>query len=186
MDALLTQITIAGGNQMVAQQKKAEEDSSEAVKAALLISGADRCRYGVLKDALANNYLLGNDQYPDTYDKAFRVLTNYQVTKTGVPYRASPDKTRVAFLQRGGRGGRGGHGGRGGPGDKNDHEKNEGGNDDMSTMTGKTSGEWAQTNSVRMSDCCLQGIKPCDGKGKRYPWVGNRVFRLGSRKEKKE
>jgi hypothetical protein len=53
----------------------------------------------VLKDALANNYLLGNDQYPDTYDKAFRVLANYQVTKMGVPYRASLDDTGVAFLQ---------------------------------------------------------------------------------------
>jgi len=40
-DALLTQITSAVGNPMAAQQKKAEEDSSEAVKAALLISGAD-------------------------------------------------------------------------------------------------------------------------------------------------
>ena len=88
MDALLTHITSAGGNPTAGQQKKAEEDSSEAVKAALLISGADRCRYGVLKDALANNYLLGNNQYPDTYNKAFQVLANYQVTKTwggGVP-----------------------------------------------------------------------------------------------------
>ena len=36
---------------------------------------------------------------------------------------------------------------------------------------------------VRMFDCCLQGIKPCECKGKGYQWVGNRVFRLGSRKE---
>jgi hypothetical protein len=34
-----------------------------------------------------------------------------------------------------------------------------------------------------MSDCCLQGIKPCECKGKGYQWVGNQVFRLGSRKE---
>ena len=34
-----------------------------------------------------------------------------------------------------------------------------------------------------MSDCCLQGIKPCEWKGKGYQWFGNRVFRLGSRKE---
>ena len=61
-----------------------------------------------------------------------------------------------------------------GQGDKNDREKNEGGNDDVSTMTGKTSGEWAQTNSVRMSDCCLQGIKTCKCKRKGYPWVGIR------------
>ena len=124
-DALLTQITSAGGNPTAAQQKKAEEDSSEVVKAALIISGADRCRYGVLKDALANNYLLVNDQYPDTYDKAFRVLANYQVTKTGVPYRASPDNTGVAFLQRGGRGGQGGRGGRGGQGDKKDGDNSK-------------------------------------------------------------
>jgi hypothetical protein len=40
------------------------------------------------------------------------------------------------------------------------------------------------THSVRMlSDCCLRGIKPCEWKGKGYQWVGNRVFRLGSRKE---
>ena len=36
---------------------------------------------------------------------------------------------------------------------------------------------------VRMSDCCLQGIEPCECKGKGYQWVGNLVFRLGSRKE---
>ena len=36
---------------------------------------------------------------------------------------------------------------------------------------------------VRMSDCCLQGIKPCERKRKGYQWFGNRVFRLGSIKE---
>jgi hypothetical protein len=71
-----------GGSPDDGAAKKAQKDSSEAVKAALLISRADRRMYGGLKDALANNYLLGNDQYPDTYDKAFRVLANYQVTKT--------------------------------------------------------------------------------------------------------
>ena len=34
-----------------------------------------------------------------------------------------------------------------------------------------------------LSDCCLQGIKPCKCKGKGYQWVGNWVFRLGSIKE---
>ena len=109
-DALLMPVTSMGGVPSAAEQKKAEEDSSEAVKAALLISGADRRRYGALKDALVNNYLLGNDQYPDTYEKAFQVLANCQVTKMGMPYRASPDDTGVAFLQQGGRGGRGGRG----------------------------------------------------------------------------
>ena len=38
---LLTPETSIGGVPLAAEQKKAEEDSSEAVKAALLISGAD-------------------------------------------------------------------------------------------------------------------------------------------------
>jgi hypothetical protein len=105
-DMILKPITTAGGTVTAAQLKKAEEESSEAVKAALLISEANRRRYEALKDALANNYLLGSNQYPGTFDKAMRVLGNYQVTKTSMPYRASPEDTRVAFLQQGGRGGR--------------------------------------------------------------------------------
>jgi hypothetical protein len=34
----------------------------EAVKVALLISGANKARYGQLKEQLANNYLLCTDQ----------------------------------------------------------------------------------------------------------------------------
>ncbi len=60
-DTILKPITTARGTVMAAQLKKAQEESSEAVKAALFISGANRRRYGALKDALANNYLLGSD-----------------------------------------------------------------------------------------------------------------------------
>jgi hypothetical protein len=81
------------------------------VKAALLISVADKRRFGKLKDNLANNYLLGTDQYPNTFEKGLRILGNYQSTKSGVPYCASPNNTGVAFLQRaGGQGGRAGRG----------------------------------------------------------------------------
>jgi hypothetical protein len=55
--------------------KKAEEDACEAVKAALLISGAEKRRYGMLKDELAN--LLGTNQYPNTFEKAMHILGNY-------------------------------------------------------------------------------------------------------------
>jgi hypothetical protein len=85
--------------------REAEETACEAVKAALLISGADKRRYGELKDELANNYLLGTDQYPDTFDKALCILGNYQTSKSSTPFRASPDDTGVAFLQRGERSG---------------------------------------------------------------------------------
>ena len=95
-------------NASALQLKAAEEVSSEQVKAALLISGASRSKYGKLKDELANNYLLGTDQYPDTYEKAQRILSNHQNTRTAAPFRASPNDKGVAFLQRGGgRGGRG-------------------------------------------------------------------------------
>ncbi len=50
------------------KRKAAEEEANESVKAALLISGAGKSRYGKLKDKLANNYLLGTDQYPDTFN----------------------------------------------------------------------------------------------------------------------
>ena len=45
-DALLTPVTSIGGVPSAAEQKKAEEDSSKAFKAALLISGADQRRNG--------------------------------------------------------------------------------------------------------------------------------------------
>jgi len=57
-------------NASAPQLKAAEEVSSEQVKAALLISGASRSKYGKLKDELVNNYLLGTNQYPDMYEKA--------------------------------------------------------------------------------------------------------------------
>jgi hypothetical protein len=65
-------------NQDIAQ---AEEDSSKAVKAPLLISRANKRECGKLKDELANIYLLGSDQFPNTFEKATWIWGNYQVTK---------------------------------------------------------------------------------------------------------
>ena len=80
---------------MMAERQKVEEDASEAVKAALVISGADKTRFGWLKQVLANNYLLGTDQYPDTYKKAMRILGNYQTTKTN----RQPDAARQREME---------------------------------------------------------------------------------------
>ena len=60
------------------ERTKAETQTSDAVKAALLISGADKRRYGGLKNDLGNNYLMGADQYPDTTEKAIVLLGNYK------------------------------------------------------------------------------------------------------------
>ena len=101
------------------QLSEAEDVSIEQVKAAMLISGANRQQNGKLKDKLKNDYLFGSDHYPDTLEKAARILANYQNTRASAPYRASGNETGVAFLQRGGRGGRGaGRGGQEGCGAK--------------------------------------------------------------------
>jgi hypothetical protein len=72
----------------------------------------DKRRYRRLKDELANNYLLGTDQYPDTFDKAMRILGNYQVSKpSGSTGRPGADASGVAFIQQGSRGGQEGQGG---------------------------------------------------------------------------
>ena len=99
------------GSPMASEKKKAEEDATESVKAALLISGANKTRFGKLKDDLANNYLLGIDQYPNTFEKAMRILGSYQSTKASRPYKGDGSESGLVFIQRGGRGrGRGGRG----------------------------------------------------------------------------
>jgi hypothetical protein len=80
------------------EMARVEDEANKAVKAALLISGADKRQYGKLRDKLANNYLFGTDQYPNTYEKAMRILGNYQMSRNMMPYCASPNNTGVAFL----------------------------------------------------------------------------------------
>ncbi len=62
---------------MDAERRAAEEEVSDTLKAALVISRADKQQHRKLKDELANNYLLGTDQYPDTFDKAVRTLGSF-------------------------------------------------------------------------------------------------------------
>ncbi len=77
----------------------AEAKVSEAVKGALLISGTDKRRYGKLKDKLTNSYLLGSDQYPNTFDKATRILGNYQtMLRLALPYKPCSNNMGVVFL----------------------------------------------------------------------------------------
>jgi hypothetical protein len=117
-----------------------EAKVSEAIKGALLISGADKRCYGKLKDKLANSYLLGSDQYPNTLDKATRILDNYQRTsRPALPYKPSSNNTGMAFLQQGGQGGRGGHGAQGKSGEKVEGDgADTGGNDDVSMVMAHT------------------------------------------------
>jgi hypothetical protein len=118
--------TVTCGSPTAAQIKQTGKESSKAVKATLLISGANQRRCGALKDALAKNSILGSNHYPDTLEKGMRILGNYQTTKMATPFRDSPNNTGVWFLQRGGQGGRGG--GRGGRRGR-EGDKTKGGSD---------------------------------------------------------
>jgi hypothetical protein len=140
------------------ERKAAEEEANESVKAALLISGAEKRKYGRLKHELANNYLLGTDQYPDTFDKALRILGNYQTMRPNMPFRGNGPKAGLAFIQRGGRRGQG-RGGRGGTLGQSKTPKSGGANTgggggDVSMTTGGSGGERAKkTNNRRDSHC---------------------------------
>ncbi len=139
------------------ERKAAEGVANKLVKVALLISGTEKRRYGKLKDKLANNYLLGTDQYPNIFDKALRILGNYQTTKPNMPFRGSGPESDLAFIQRGGQGGQG-RGGRGRGAGRGEVMTSGGANAgrggrDISTMTGGSGGDGARTNSQGDSHC---------------------------------
>ncbi len=137
------------------EQQEAIEEVAEAVKAALLISGADKRRYDRLKEQLANNYLLGTDQYPNTLEKATRTLGNYQVPKTTPLQDQRNEGGGLAFLQRETQGGRGhGRQGRGGTGQGEEGGANGGDTGAGGESTGTASGGGvARTNNAGESHC---------------------------------
>jgi hypothetical protein len=80
-----------------AEQRALEDEVTEAIWAVLLI-----VRYGWLKEQLANNYLLGTDQYPNTLEIATRILGNYQGTR---PSQFGEQKSKgevLVSIQKGG------------------------------------------------------------------------------------
>ncbi len=87
-------------NPTEAESGKAREVAPEAIKAALLISGVNKRRYGWLKDNLANKYLLGMNQYPDTFEKVQYILGNYHISKNSLPFKAGASKG-IVFIQQG-------------------------------------------------------------------------------------
>ena len=78
---------------------EAETQTSDEVKSALLISGADKRRYGGLNNDLGNKYLMGADQYPDTTEKSRVLLGNYKPPRQQQRHQPRDDGW-VAFIQR--------------------------------------------------------------------------------------
>ena len=82
------------------EQTEAENQTSDAVKAALLISGAVKRRYGGLNNDLGNNDLMVADQYPDTTEKGRVLLGKYKPPRQQQHPRPRDDGG-VAFIHRG-------------------------------------------------------------------------------------
>ncbi len=59
-----------------------KNEVAKAVKAALLISGANKAKYWWPKEQLATNYLLGTNQYPNTFEKVMIILGELSRGKT--------------------------------------------------------------------------------------------------------
>ena len=161
MDCLQRQVVRDPRNITDAEETAAEEEVADAVKAALLISGADKQRYGRLKEQLANNYLLGTDHYPDLLEKASRILGNYQVAK-GSPFGDQKNTNKgggLAFLQQGARTGRG-RGGRGAQTADWGEGSTAGGADAASVGNSTIASGGTRTNNAGDSHC-----HHCGGKG---------------------
>ena len=100
---------IADNNKITnTEQAEAETQTSDAVKAALIISGSKKRRYGGLKNDLGKKYLLGIDQYPNTTEKSRVLLGNYKPARQQKRHQPIEDGG-LAFIQKG-RGYSGGHG----------------------------------------------------------------------------
>ena len=87
------------GNIQPGERVRMVRETIESVKTAMLISGADKRRYGQLKLNLANDYLLRMDQYPDTLEKAVNLLSNYRAPPKLHQIGAQPREDGVAFVQ---------------------------------------------------------------------------------------
>ena len=140
-----------------AERAEAETQTSDAVKAAILMSGAKKLRYGGLKNDLGNNYLTGTDQYPDTTDKARVLLGNYKPPRQQQRHQPRDDGG-VAFIHRG----RGDSGGCG----RDDREGRSGGKGRGNANTVSTI---CEERSVARSNC--NGETHCFHCGEEGHWA---------------
>ena len=72
--------------------------------AALLLSGADKIRYGELKSILAQHLSMGMNQYPCTVNKTLNILNTYHKTTKGnkcmkAPTKPNDNQNEVVFAQ---------------------------------------------------------------------------------------
>eukprot|EP00956_Cyclotella_meneghiniana_P038953 scaffold162906_cov46-Cyclotella_meneghiniana.AAC.1 len=95
-ELLLSQLTRA-------QNDAAMHAACEEYKASLFIKMSNEQRYGVVKRELDNMYLFDQDAYPQTLEKAYNYLLNYQAKSSGGGRqpRGNYNNEGVAFMEAG-------------------------------------------------------------------------------------
>ena len=81
---------------------EAETETSDVVKSALLIIGADKRIYGGINNDIGKNYRLGTDPYPDTTEKAIELLGNYKHPRKQQHQQPRDDGGLNSFRENGG------------------------------------------------------------------------------------
>ena len=79
-----------------AEKKALHEKAFELQLVTMFITQADKCWYGKLQEELQNNYMHGNDDYPEDLIKAYHMLNEYQ---HWIPKKQDMDTNSVAFAQ---------------------------------------------------------------------------------------
>ena len=72
--------------------KTSEEVVKKEVTASLLLSGAEKLRYGGLKSTLTQHLSMGMNQYLCTVDETLNILNSYHKTTKGNPWVKNPTK----------------------------------------------------------------------------------------------
>ena len=64
------------------ETKRYKREMKQKILAMVILKRADTSRYGSLQQRLKNEYLLGNNDYPETVPKVLELLNNYKVEYT--------------------------------------------------------------------------------------------------------
>lgn len=81
-----------------------EKEYEERILSMAILKRADKRRFGNLLIKLHNDFLLGNDEYPETIGQTLKLMDNYKAEWTGSkpkPNQTPQAKPQVSFLQAG-------------------------------------------------------------------------------------
>ena len=85
--------------------KAAKEKTRLAYRACMALNASYNLLYNQLKNYLDNQFLMGQDAYPTTYEETLKLLDNFHSNATTNPnYRRNTDHPGIAFQQQEGKG----------------------------------------------------------------------------------